>query len=110
MAQQAEIYFDYNFPIITNIAQTNFQALSVGEFGFENSISIYPNPTNSFVNLTSRHVMESIKIFDIQGRLIVQKVLNTTQTSINISNYENGVYFIEANSPSGSMTERFIKN
>ncbi|MEO1033335.1 MAG: T9SS type A sorting domain-containing protein [Bacteroidota bacterium] len=108
--QQAEIYFDYNFPIITNIAQTNYQALFTDEFVQNDVVKIYPNPAKNFVNLESSSLIESLKLYDIQGRLTFQQNLNSTETSINVSNYKSGIYFIGLYSAFGIMIQRLIKN
>ncbi|WP_299115299.1 T9SS type A sorting domain-containing protein [uncultured Winogradskyella sp.] len=109
VSQQAEIYFDYNFPIITNIAQTNFQVLSIDEVSLKDTIKVYPNPTTDYISITSRNLMDSIKVYDIQGRLTYQQNLNSTTALVNIMDYRSGIYFIEVQSPSGIITERLIK-
>lgn len=59
----------------------------------ENIVSkeIYPNPTTGIVNL-SMEVIENVRVIDISGRELMNfKNVN----SIDITNLENGVYFIE---------------
>ncbi len=48
----ANIYFDYNFPIVTNIETTSIQTLSTGDFGKDADITLYPNPATTSVNLS----------------------------------------------------------
>jgi P2-related tail formation protein len=43
----ANIYFDYNFPIITNTATTTIAALNNPSFEFATYFSLYPNPATS---------------------------------------------------------------
>ena len=50
--KKANIYFDYNFPIETNKAETLFEALSVVNPVLDTIISIYPNPVKDIVNIT----------------------------------------------------------
>ncbi|WP_412561517.1 T9SS type A sorting domain-containing protein [Winogradskyella sp. MIT101101] len=107
--QQAEIYFDYNFPIITNIAQTNFQALSIDDVSLNSTINIFPNPISDVVEVKSKSVIELLRIYDIHGRLTFQKVFDKNEASIKVSQYESGVYFIEITSSSGRITKRVIK-
>src|SRR5690606_29949958 len=44
-SNSASIYFDYNYPIDTELATTNIQALSTQDFAFGRYLTIYPNPT-----------------------------------------------------------------
>ena len=47
VTKNAEIYFDYNFPIETNDANTTFTTLSVSDYEVDNSVSLYPNPVKN---------------------------------------------------------------
>ena len=47
-SNSANIYFDYNFPILTNSAVTTVsQPLSNQDFQLSNIVSIYPNPAKN---------------------------------------------------------------
>lgn len=110
VAQQAEIYFDYNFPIITNIAQTSYQALSINEFDLNDSVEIFPNPTTDFFRIISENLIQSLKVYDVHGRLVLQESLSNKETSVSLSSFKSGVYFIEVHSNSGIVIKRLIKN
>jgi hypothetical protein len=55
-----------------------------------NTTSIFPNPTNSEINVISDYDIESIEIYDQMGRLI--KKINTQQ-NIDISDISIGQYY-----------------
>lgn len=59
--------------------------------GYE-SVRIYPNPTNSLLSLLSNSdlKLESIKIFNIAGQMI----LETKEREVDISQLEPGTYFL----------------
>jgi len=59
---------------------------SVDEIG-ESGIIVYPNPTSDILNIETRLDVE-VEVWDMAGR----KILNTTDTRINISEYDAGVY------------------
>lgn len=112
---KANIYFDYNFPIITNEAKTTFAVLSNSGFVLDNSISVYPNPANSKINinldcndnLNCKNSIKSIEIYDVQGRILETIIEN--KNVIDISNKSNGIYFLKINTVKGSKVERIIK-
>lgn len=106
---KADIYFDYNYPIITNEAETAFQALSNPDFEKDNSIKMYPNPTNSLVNISGDFNIKSIQLFDVQGRLLQTSLSNDTNTVLDLSQRAKGMYFIKVISEAGVKVEKLIK-
>ena len=60
----------------------------ISEFG--NTISIYPNPANSTVNIKAENFAK-VEVYSSIGQLIVTQ--NTT--TIDVSNYQAGVYFFK---------------
>lgn len=108
--QNADIYFDYNFPIATNDAETTFQILSNTDFAIDSSIRIFPNPANEFVNINANESIKSIQLYDFQGRIIKTSLINENQTKFDISNYSNGIYFIKVQTNEGIKVEKLQKN
>jgi len=109
VTKKANIYFDYNFPILTNDANTTFQDLSIDEHLIDDSISIYPNPSQNLVNVEASTVISSVQVYDIQGRLLMTHLANDIKTIIDITDKANGVYFFKINSDKGIKVEKIIK-
>lgn len=107
--QRAGIYFDYNFPVVTNDAETVFAELSNPISEFDNSVKIYPNPTNSFINISSEFGIESIELYDIQGRILETHFETSTFTKLDISGKSNGIYFLKIKTEKGSKVEKIVK-
>ena len=105
----ANIFFDYNAPITTNTATTTFQTLSNSVTNLDKSISVYPNPTSSIVNIKSNNSINSIELYDAQGRILQTNLVNQNETSIDISDKSNGIYFLKIVSEKGSKVEKVIK-
>ncbi|UOX34069.1 T9SS type A sorting domain-containing protein [Flavobacterium sediminilitoris] len=110
VTNKAAIYFDYNAPIETNLANTTFETLSSAIVTMDSSIQIYPNPSNSIVNIKSNTTIESIEVYDINGRLIVVKMLDDQITTMNISDFETGIYILKIKSEKGEKVEKLIKD
>jgi uncharacterized delta-60 repeat protein len=107
----ANIYFDYNYPITTNIYTTVIQALSAQDFEIENYFDLYPNPVDSTLNISKKSSINitSIEIYNIYGQ-VIQAIPNARDlTSIDVSNLAVGTYFIKINSELGSANAKFIK-
>ncbi|MCK5774855.1 MAG: T9SS type A sorting domain-containing protein [Bacteroidales bacterium] len=61
----------------------------------QNKISIYPNPTNGIFTIDLHEARKSnISITDISGKIILYEN-NADENQIDISNFENGIYFIK---------------
>ncbi|AWA28678.1 hypothetical protein HYN48_00470 [Flavobacterium magnum] len=106
VSQKADIYFDYNFPVATNVAMTTFDTLGTDNVVLDDDISIYPNPTKGLVNIKSDSEIKSVELFDVQGRQLLRK--NNVET-LNISTYTSGVYFIKVATYKGFKTQKLIK-
>lgn len=74
-------------------------------------IKIGPNPTKNTVSIiNSNHAVGTIKITDIQGKLIFETSLSKTNT-IDLSNYENGMYILKLCDASGDekLVQKILK-
>ena len=107
--KKASIFFDYNAPIITNDAETTYTSLNNGGFNPDVSLSVYPNPTSSVLNITSDNTIESIELYDIQGRILEKSFPNSNAVILDISNRQSGVYFLKITSDKGSKVEKVVK-
>jgi hypothetical protein len=66
--------------------------------------SIAPNPSSDFIQIKMKqNIPDLIQIRDTYGRL----VLETTDTLINVSDFREGIYFIQIQSEGKWSTERF---
>jgi uncharacterized repeat protein (TIGR01451 family) len=105
----ANIYFDYNFPIITNTATTTIAALINPNFEFVNYFSLYPNPAINELNINLKSAIEinSIQIYNTIGQLVTVQTGNALK--VDVSNLKFGNYFIKINTNEGFSTSQFIK-
>ncbi|WP_100613438.1 DUF7619 domain-containing protein [Confluentibacter citreus] len=110
---EAEIYFDYNFPIITNKFQTQIEkTLRLNKLdGFNNILKIYPNPAENHILIESKETIESLSIYDISGRLIARNSYSKNKLSIDvhINNLLSGTYFIKVKTEKNEYVNQIIK-
>jgi hypothetical protein len=106
----ASIYFDYNFPIITNTTSTTVTALSNQDFDFETNFTLFPNPAKEVLNIKTKTEMDvkSVSIYNTLGQIIMTTI-HTENEEINVSNLQSGSYFIKVFTDKGSSTAKFIK-
>ncbi|MBC5834818.1 T9SS type A sorting domain-containing protein [Flavobacterium sp. F372] len=88
----------------------NITILGTEEFGIDNEISIYPNPTSSIVNIKSGYNINSIVISDITGNVVFEsKNTNNTDLILDINNYASGIYFANISNEKGNIIKKIIK-
>ena len=76
-----------------------------------NSFSIYPNPSNDFINISlSKDEIKEIIIFNVYGEKITQKnLIVESNLKVDLSDYSNGTYFIVAiNNDLSKTVKKFI--
>lgn len=72
-------------------------------------IVIYPNPAESEVYLKFNEVARDLKIYTIQGKLVMQIYNPVMGQAINIDKLKNGAYLVIVNFESGQAQAKLIK-
>lgn len=110
-SNSASIYFDYNFPIVTDPAVTTFATLATQDFVFNNYLTVYPNPTNDVLNLTAKQAIElkSMSVYNVVGQLVLSVPNAKGVSTIDVSNLTVGTYFLKVVSDKGTSNVKFMK-
>lgn len=59
-----------------------------------NSVNVFPNPATDIITIESNYKNATIRLFDLQGRLVFESQRDATNTSINLDNLTKGVYIL----------------
>lgn len=86
------VYYDYDFDSSINETKTS-------------TIDLYPNPTYDKFVIKSTEIIKNITVFNSIGKLIISESPNITDFTMDLSNYVNGLYFVQIN----NETIKFIK-
>ncbi|MAZ72782.1 MAG: internalin [Flavobacteriaceae bacterium] len=107
----AEIYFDFNLPIFTNTYVTTIKTpLGTEENILEDTISVYPNPSENKLFINSKnHSIQNYEIVDILGKTVLMNPAETTTLEIDVATLHPGNYFIKLVTQNGTFYKRFIK-
>lgn len=90
------------------INQTESPGLSILENLWLNDIKVYPNPTKGILSIngdTSKII--SIEIYSLLGAKL--KLIKNDFREINLTAFENAVYFVKLNALNASKTIKIIK-
>lgn len=75
----------------------------VKEITTDNSISVYPNPSNGIYRLKSSSQMKEYTIFDQLGRVVANKRISTENETVNLSELNNGLYYLTVRFQDGTI-------
>lgn len=98
-----------NYPMIgENITDINISAsASVSKNTFD--CIVYPNPVNTNIHFSVENHIDKIKIFDINGKVFVEKTMTKNETEIDMTALESGLYFMEIFSGNNKSIQRIVK-
>jgi len=76
----------------------------------ENNIFLYPNPTKRFLTIHCNNKINTLKVFNMIGNLVMDRNIFKNQTTLDIEYIPNGMYFVELKFDNGSIiNSKFIK-
>ena len=92
-----------NVEAATTLGTSNFQEI--------NEFAISPNPSQELlnINLPSLNEVTKLQVYDILGKLVLNKELTSLNSSTNVSGWNAGVYIVKVSTDSYSQTKRFVK-
>lgn len=109
ITNQAEIIFDSNPSIFTNMWTTEFvTALGTQQHSLAN-LAVYPNPSTGMITVRSESTIENISVSDVMGKKIMTRNFSSDNVSIDISDLSSGVYFLAVQSGRQMQTVRIVK-
>ena len=76
------------------------------------TFDVYPNPTNSFVNISCNLATKptTVEIYDMLGRLKISKSQEVLEfTTLDVSNLSPGMYFVNIMSGNQQQSKKIIK-
>jgi hypothetical protein len=106
-SNSANIYFDYNFPIVTNNYVTTIQTLGLNETTAENKLSVYPNPVRDIIHFKSQENILKVEVYDISGRILSSNTVHDNK--LNLGSLGTGNYILKVYTESGFVNTKIIK-
>lgn len=87
--------------------QSGEWGLQTSTYFSENNLAVYPNPTNSFINLSSNRIIESVAIYDMNGKQCFVQNINNCYAMLKLD-LSDGLYIVHIVSNGQTMTEKLI--
>ncbi len=71
-------------------------------------LSVYPNPTNNYLNISSPLIIKEISIYNFEGQKLFYKPnTDLNAETIDFQNFPNGIYYIKAIIGNYNITKQF---
>ena len=95
---QAGVFMTFNNDCTLDITETGME---------DENVTIYPNPTDGMVNISARNINE-VGVYNLVGQEIETFVTDENQCIIDMSDYNDGVYFVKVKTENEIITKKII--
>ena len=83
----------------------------ISESEMAESVKVFPNPTNDFINIESESGINSLYLLDECGHILQSYELQNKLTySMDVSSYEPGVYLLRIDTEQGRLVRKIVVN
>ncbi len=107
---QLKVTNPFNSDSLLRSSYINIQTVGINNLTKNSAaISIFPNPTSGLVQIQSPVSMQSILVFDITGKQLLQQEPNSRTDEINISHLPQGLYQIHVQTEMGVLVKKLVK-
>lgn len=87
-----------------------YRGMDAGLAEMNIEFNVYPNPVQKELNVSTRENMESIRVLDMQGAIILEKIVNNeSKAMIDVDQLAKGSYQIQVIAGSKTGFKTFIK-
>lgn len=73
------------------------------------TLKAYPNPVTDLLTVSYSENILAVEVFNLIGQKIMDKTVNNTQVTINLSDIETGTYLVRVSSAKAQKTFRILK-
>ena len=78
------------------------------DLDLNSTLKLYPNPATDIIQISSKLPISRLALYNVYGKLILKKETDTN--SLDVSQLNTGVYFLEAYSNTEKVVKKVIVN
>ena len=83
---------------------------SISFVNTKENINIYPSPASNNITISFNEIPDMLKITDVTGKTVFSTNNTNNTMNINISDYQEGMYFVISTKNNKKQVKKFIKN
>ncbi len=100
-----------NQEVTNKVWKLEYVTVSQKEITSNLDFNIFPNPSSTLISITGLDFSNyELTIYSIQGKLVKSEFIANRNTSIDISNLDDGVYFVQITSDNLKLSKKLIVN
>ena len=75
-------------------------------------MAVYPNPTKDILNISMPQINgnATLKLFDIQGRQVLETTTNSKNEVLHIGNLQGGIYMLTIENENNKINKKIVLN
>ena len=77
---------------------------SIGQMKVDHNLSLYPNPVEDMVTIQGNRPIETVKVYNLFGQVVLEQTLNAVQGKLDLSELTAGNYMLQAEMPNGEIS------
>ncbi len=75
----------------------------------EVAVSVYPNPVQDILNISTASVVESVVVYDVLGKVVLQTQPDSVSPTIDMSSLSSGAYMVQVTVGNTTKTVKVVK-
>ena len=84
-------------------------AASINESENNNDLLLYPNPSSGIFQISDfKYQIADLKVINVLGKCVFQSTINNNQSTINLSSFAKGIYFVEIRTEAGVVNKKVV--
>ncbi|MDR6300406.1 T9SS type A sorting domain-containing protein [Mesonia maritima] len=84
------------------------ETLGVSDSSLQN-LSIFPTTVENTIYIENNYLISTVEVYNILGKKFIQKEINASKTSEDVSQLSSGIYLVKISTDGGSKTLKIIK-
>ncbi len=106
-----EVSTDTTFTFIVTASEEYVAHFYFDDLVGENASTcqIFPNPFTSSLSITTENAAQSVSVYDLNGRLLIQQSINELQFEIDLSQLTHGTYLLQIDYGNSRSVHRIMK-
>lgn len=101
---------EYDYDTIPDDCYSIGNGSNINEIGSLSKFKLFPNPAQNQLWISNeKEIIKGLTIYDVVGKEVKRFSVNTTKTTLDVSDLVKGVYLVKAKTETGIETKKFIK-
>ncbi len=94
--------------VTNDVITVTVSPTGINELTINNAITLLPNPTSSYVTISSKFDIQQVELINLAGQILLQENVNNKIHQLQLQSFAEGIYFVKVIYPNGLSTAKKI--